>query len=94
MSKLTRSAELRTCTVRLPDCGAKGCVFAHAPSWASGTALKSPDWWGAYACASCHDILDGRKPSRLTRTEKKAVWFRAIFETQAIMFDEGLLIIG
>ena len=21
------------------------------------------DWWGAHACAVCHDIIDGRRPA-------------------------------
>ena len=83
---------MRSCSVRLPGCRNEGVVFAHAPSWASGTGIKSPDFWGAYACARCHDELDGRRPSRLTRTEKEAVWFRAVFETQYALFNDDLLV--
>jgi hypothetical protein len=81
---------MRACTVRLPGCrnDRATVVFAHAPSIEKGLGRKSPDWWGAFACSTCHDQLDGR--SRLM-DDPEPVWLRAIFETQNILFREGYL---
>jgi len=53
--------------------------------------FKSPDWWGAFACNHCHDILDGRAGSLM---ETAPAWNKAIFETQKQLFDEGLLMVN
>ena len=82
---------MRSCAVRLQGCQLKGTCLAHAPSVESGRGYKSPDWWAAYACAHCHDVLDGRKPSGMTREEKAEAWFSAVFETQFILHEEGYL---
>ena len=63
MSKLTEAARGQECTIQLyPYCNgnAETTVLAHAPSERKGLALKSQDWWGADACSTCHDIVDGR----------------------------------
>jgi hypothetical protein len=93
MSRITRTAELRSCTVRLLGCTneRETVVFAHAPSTEKGLGRKSPDWWGAFSCHHCHDILDGRKGSLMNSGQ---VWNRAIFETQKQLFDEGFLLVG
>lgn len=64
MSKWTRSAEGQECQVRLPGCLAPDTsttVLAHIRRpWNAGVGMKPPDYMGAFACASCHDALDGR----------------------------------
>lgn len=92
MSRITRSAKLRSCSVRLQGCtnDRGSVVFAHAPSVSKGMGFKSPDWWGAFACHFCHDILDGRAGSLM---ETAPAWNKAIFETQKQLFDEGLLLV-
>lgn len=88
---------MRSCSVRLRGCtnARETVVFAHAPSVDKGLGKKSPDWWGAFACSHCHDILDGRKPHSEEGflVLNKAVWLDAIFETQKQFFDDGLLLI-
>lgn len=88
MSRITRSARMRSCTVRLCGCTnqRETTVFAHAPSRYKGTGIKSPDWWGAYACHHCHTILDGEETA-----EHDSDWLRGIFETQEILHKEGYL---
>jgi hypothetical protein len=90
MSDITRSAKLQPCTVRLFGCRAEieTTVFAHAPSIYKGSGIKSPDFWGAYSCFHCHQILDGNETA-----EHDSDWLRAIFETQQILFAKGLLVI-
>ena len=92
-NRITRSAQMRACTLRLSDGTHERStvVFCHAPSASKGIGLKSPDWWGAYGCAECHDIVDGRTPHRLTDLEIARAWLRGIHETQRILFEEGIL---
>lgn len=50
--------------VRLPGCdGDRTTVLAHYRlSGYCGTGTKPDDFaFGAWACASCHDLVDGRK---------------------------------
>ena len=96
MSDIRRSARMRTCSLRLPDCrnDRETVVLAHLPSVDSGRGFKSPDWFAVYSCAHCHDILDGRKAHPMTPhwlvAERSLA---ALYETQAILFEEGLLLV-
>lgn len=89
MSRITRSAKLQSCTVRMFGCRneIETTVFAHAPSAFKGTGIKSPDYWGAYCCSHCHQILDGNETAA-----HDSDWLRAIFETQEILHARGLLV--
>jgi hypothetical protein len=93
MGNLTRHARMRPCTLRLQGCNGGGdtTVFAHAPSISKGISYKSPDWWGAFACSHCHDIVDGRIAHHHTDEEIVRAWLRGIHETQLFLFDNGFL---
>jgi hypothetical protein len=84
---------LQPCTVRLPCCNGDPdtTVFAHAPSISKGVGQKSPDWWGAFACSSCHDVLDSRTPHHYPEALILDTWLKAIHETLRIQFKDGLL---
>jgi len=90
--KLRDSARDESCTLRLDGClnGNETVVLCHAPGTGmKGTGMKPPDHFSMYGCASCHDIIDGRK---------KGDWYyqdilRAICETQMRMIEKGLIII-
>lgn len=60
-----QAAKGRPCLVRLPGCdgGGETTVLAHYRlAGYCGAGLKPDDsCFGAHACASCHDIIDGRK---------------------------------
>jgi hypothetical protein len=94
MSKLTKSARGKDCALRLGCCNsdADTTVLAHLRSSSRGMGLKSPDWWGVYACSSCHDAIDGRAGSRVEFDSYDLL--RALHETQRQMFDDGLLAIS
>ena len=100
MTKKEReNARGQECTLRIAAlAGYGGCastettVLAHAPCRDKGTGFKSPDRWAAFACATCHDLVDGRV-FKLNDTEKRYLneaWLRGIYETQKIqgVFDE------
>jgi hypothetical protein len=52
--------------------------------------MKSPDWWAVFACAACHDALDGRANKYHPDADDV---FRALHETQRQMIDEGLIVV-
>ena len=60
--KWRRSAEGKTCELRLDGCkGDHGVVLAHLRFFAwAGIAQKPHDFLGVYACSHCHDALDNR----------------------------------
>ena len=97
-SKIRQSARNEDCSLRIH--GLRLCshsdttVFAHAPCVDKGTGFKSPDWWGAYACHHCHDIIDGREQSgysTLLPDDAAPHWMRGIYETQKKLREKGLL---
>ena len=92
--KIRNFARGQTCTLRLRGCNGnpETVVFAHAPSIDNGMGLKqAKDFWGAFACSNCHDVVDGRvstKDDRITILER---WLAAIYETQKRLIEAGLM---
>ncbi len=93
--KLTDSARGEECTIQLhPYCNQnpETTVFCHAPSEGKGVGIKSPDWWGAYGCSSCHDIVDMRKRvDVISSQEIKDAHIRGVYRTLKIMIEKGLI---
>lgn len=92
MSKIRKSARGQDCTLMLfPHCemNTETVVLAHLPSSFKGIGLKSPDWWGVYACRSCHDVLDGRQKTEIEPKELAVLAQNALFRTWAKHIDEG-----
>ena len=101
---LRKEARDRECQVRLPGCNGdtSTTVLAHFRlSGISGLGLKSPDWLGAWACSSCHDLVDGRTAmaglmsvvgaEEWNRTTVRLAHACGVFRTQQILFKEGKL---
>lgn len=64
MKNARREARGKPCMVRLPGCdgGGETTVLAHYRlAGYCGTGLKPPDCMAAWACAPCHDAVDGRR---------------------------------
>lgn len=93
-SKLTRAARMQECTVQLyPYCNGnpETTVLAHAPSEDKGMARKSPDWWGADCCSTCHDIIDGRMPTDIPKEEVYMAHIRGVYRTIKRRIEQGLI---
>lgn len=92
MSKITDSARGRECQIRIAGVcnhNPETVVLCHLPG--GGMGMKRHDFMAAYGCAACHDAVDGRvktdEPTWLIR-----LWFyEAVFRTQQILLDEGLI---
>lgn len=85
-TNLRREAIGRECQIRLEGCTTAPCCVCH---WRqigiSGLGLKSPDIFGAFGCASCHDKVDR---SERGNVETQLDFARAVFRTQAILLAE------
>jgi len=98
MSKLTEAARGQQCKLQIhPFCESPNTdtvVFCHFPSNDSGIAMKSPDWWGADGCGSCHDVIDGRNYGAimdLGRKEVNACMMRGLHRTLKDRIERGLI---
>ena len=93
MSKLRKSARGEPCQIRLDGCNAgvnnETVVLAHLNG--AGLALKAYDVHGAYCCHSCHDVLDGRKPSDYEKEWLELIHLRGVIKTQEKMIEKGLI---
>lgn len=94
-SKLTKAARGQECTIQIhPYCNLnpETVVFCHAPSEDKGMGKKSPDWWGADGCSSCHDIVDGRTiKNDLWPKDILACFSRGIYRTIKRRIEQGLI---
>ena len=94
--KLRDSARGEACTLQLhPYCNGntETTVLCHLPS-GSGIGQKSPDWWAAFGCSDCHDVIDGRKnvsPDLLSQEDINEAISRAQFRTWSRWVDTGLV---
>ena len=94
--KLRDSARNEECTLQIfPYCNnnPETVVLCHVRSPDSGMGLKSPDWWAAYGCSSCHDIIDGRA-GNLTDITSSEIWLaihKGQFLTMDRMIEKGLI---
>ena len=53
--------------------------------------IMCADYFAVYACASCHDIIDGRASSEFSRDQLEAEKLRALEETMGKLFAKELL---
>ena len=92
--KITKSAKGENCSLRIYGVCSfddSTVVFAHAPSVKKGWGIKSPSFWGCYACHKCHDYIDGRVKTGLNKDQLCGLIMPAIFETQNKLIEKGLL---
>jgi len=99
VSKITESARGEECQVRLPGVcsfNPQQTVWAHANGLAAGKGkgLKSPDALGAYACYSCHMVVDGQMPtpSGMTRQEVLLAFHQAHQRSFLMLIEKGLVV--
>lgn len=90
-NKLRKSAQGQACTLRSEHCTDNGdnVSLCHVPlPGMAGMGQKAHDFHGFYGCQGCHYFVDvlGRGDVRLW-----ADVIRAVFETQSIMYEKGLI---
>ncbi|MWP62037.1 DUF1364 domain-containing protein [Gilliamella sp. Pas-s25] len=91
MSRLTKEARGRECTVRLPCCNhnPETTVLAHYRlAGTCGVGMKPNDLQGAWACSACHDEIDRR--TRIFENEfVRLAHAEGVIRTQDILIKEG-----
>ena len=95
---LRKEAKGRNCQVMIPGIcnrNPETVVLAHLNNkrlFKCGMSLKVPDEYGAWACSSCHDAIDGRRfATKFTDDEIKIMHLEGVIRTQLILKDEGKL---
>lgn len=95
MTNLRKLAKGQVCEIRLPGiCNGnpETTVLAHVRMIGlSGTGLKSPDLFAAYACSDCHDAVDGRTNYGLSAFERRLALLEGVIRTQAKLIELDLL---
>jgi hypothetical protein len=95
---VTDSARDQECTLQIANwlCdGPETVVLAHIPLPGNhGTGLKPDDLCAAYACHTCHDLLDGRRKG-LEHGSQDWLFYalRGMARTLRIMCDAGIITI-
>jgi hypothetical protein len=65
-------------------------VLAHfRMAGISGAGMKPPDLIGAWACHSCHDVVDGRRMTDMTREAVRLAFLEGVVRTQAALISYG-----
>ena len=94
-SKITKFAQGKPCTIRLPQCNSnpETSVWAHINSvrWGSGKGIKSFELCGCIACQSCHDLLDVRKKTDLDKDFIRMAAYEAHFESLMLLHKAGII---
>lgn len=91
-SKLTKAARGQGCTVQLhPYCNGnpETTVLAHIGSERKGMGIKSPDYFGVFACSDCHDIIDKRRRVDIPEEEILKCTLRGLYRTLSIQIEMG-----
>ncbi len=94
---IRKSARNKQCTLQIfPYCNnnTETTVLCHLNSSHKGMALKSPDYFAVYGCSACHDVIDGRAKTDLSKEEILKCQMRGLERTWKIMIDEGLVTIN
>lgn len=94
MSKMTESARGEQCTIRLPGVcnhNPETTVFAHLSGIRFGHGVGKKTQWGAYACSSCHDAVDGRVTYGWSLAERRLAHYEGIFETLDKLVAKGIV---
>lgn len=84
MTALRNLARGKPRMVRLPGCDGGGdtTVLAHYRlAGYCGTGMKPPDELGAWCCAHCHDVVDGRKRVWMTREALRLAHAEGVLRT-------------
>ena len=92
-TKIRQSARGQYCQGRIPGyCNGNHETVVLAHRNGAGIGIKAPDWQGAYLCSGCHAFVDGGwTRSHYTQAEMLVMFYEAIFRTQSLLMEQGLL---
>lgn len=93
--KYTKSARQQDCQIRIPNVcsfNRDETILAHLNG--AGMGMKHVSIHGSYACANCHDAVDGRISAKFhgySKDELLLMHYEGMKRTQDIMIKEGIL---
>lgn len=95
-NRITKAARGRECQVRIPwvcNGNPETTVLAHyRMAGTNGMGYKPNDLQGAWACSSCHDLIDGRtRHTGHTADEIEYAHMQGCFRTIDILIREGIV---
>jgi hypothetical protein len=93
---LKKLAKGKPCQIRIYGCCNRDdstTVLAHIRMMGiTGTGQKAHDFLGAWACSSCHDLVDGRVKSDFDREYIRSCFYEGVLRTQALILRERELV--
>ena len=92
MGKLEKSARGRECQVRIPGvCNYDPATVVLCHLHNGGMGRKCDSLFAFFGCSDCHDVCDGRRKTSIKPDYIKEWTHEAVFRTQKIWLDEGLI---
>lgn len=91
MSRVRKSARGKPCTVRSEWCNNDPAttVLAHIRRpWNAGVGMKPRDSHAVYACSACHDVIDRRTKTGITKGDLDTMQLDALLRTITIQESE------
>ncbi len=93
MTNYRKLAKGQPCLIRLPGCNhnPETTVTAHYRlAGYAGIGMKPDDYdWGAWACSACHDLVDGRTKTQMSREIIRLAHAEGVLRTQAEIRKRG-----
>lgn len=89
---ITDSAKGQMCTIRLPgicNFDPATTVFCHLSGIRHGHGTGIKTIFGAYGCDKCHDCVDGRTRSGLSKDYLRAAHLDGAFETLCLILRDA-----
>ena len=92
-SKILRhSARGQECLVRIPGhCNFDPSTTILAHLGGGGMGVKKSDLFGSFCCSACHDVLDGRVRSKLSKDELELMHRQGVERTQSYWLDNFMV---
>ncbi len=95
MSKITDSAKNEECLIRLDGiCNFDNSTTVFCHIGGGGMGAKMPDSEGAYGCSACHDAVDFRVQTELSRSYLRLYHHEGAMRTRKKLIDKGLILIA
>ncbi len=93
MSALTDYAKGKPCLIRAPGiCSFQDeqTVACHVPLVGyHGTGLKMADWFIAFGCFNCHDLVDRRRYRHIEEAVARTLHLEGMIRTQAYILKNA-----
>ena len=92
MVALRELARGQACKIRLPGCsgGGEDTVLCHyrLPG-TCGIGMKPPDTLGAHGCHVCHELVDGRRKTDISRDYIAHAFAEGVMRTLNWLHEQG-----